>query len=467
MSTPTTPKVYAGMLKRELLEIAEKLGLSGVSKLRKEELVEAIRKAVRRTKKAAPKKTVKKPKLLQSKKKVDAAPAPKKARPAPKPKGGTTTTLKATGRAQATAKPAKTKTSRPSNAAKEMRPAPAPVVAIEAPRPQNGAELSEQSRVTAAKYRVGMPYAEEDLRHVDAHLPGLPDGYGIDRLVLLPRDPAWLYAYWDLAGETRDSARHRGGQNLALRLFERTGPKGDLEPMAEHWCQEYARSWYLPVPAPGRIYVAEVGYRTAQGGWIRLLQSNEVEAPNAGPSALVADEFMTIALEQPLPRPGRDGKLAGRRGAAGEAGAAGGPQGPHEEAYRASLGGDAGTLPSGSAGFSAVRPEAPASPGRGWSAVRAPASEARPEAAEAGSDFWLLANAELVVFGATEPDATLMVGGRPVRLRPDGTFSLRMAFPDGVIDTPISAKSADGEHQRGLWMRFERLSRRDEAGGEQ
>ena len=72
--------------------------------------------------------------------------------------------------------------------------------------------------------------------------------------------------------------------------------------------------------------------------------------------------------------------------------------------------------------------------------------------------FWLVADAELVVFGATEPGAALTLCGEPVRLRDDGTFSVRMAFPDGKITMPVGAAAADGEQERGLTLRFERAT---------
>jgi len=70
--------------------------------------------------------------------------------------------------------------------------------------------------------------------------------------------------------------------------------------------------------------------------------------------------------------------------------------------------------------------------------------------------FWLVADAELIVYGATEPDATVTIGGRPIRLNEDGTFRFQMAFPDGIIDYPILAVAADGEQSRSIHMHFER-----------
>jgi hypothetical protein len=59
--------------------------------------------------------------------------------------------------------------------------------------------------------------------------------------------------------------------------------------------------------------------------------------------------------------------------------------------------------------------------------------------------FWFNVNAELVIYGATEANATVTIAGRPIRLRPDGTFSYRFALPDGLYQLPIRAVSSDGE----------------------
>jgi hypothetical protein len=70
--------------------------------------------------------------------------------------------------------------------------------------------------------------------------------------------------------------------------------------------------------------------------------------------------------------------------------------------------------------------------------------------------FWLVADAELIVYGATEPDATVTIGGQRIDLQPDGTFRHHMSFQDGVIDYPILAVAADGVQTRSIHMRFER-----------
>jgi hypothetical protein len=65
-------------------------------------------------------------------------------------------------------------------------------------------------------------------------------------------------------------------------------------------------------------------------------------------------------------------------------------------------------------------------------------------------------NAELIVYGATEPDARVTIGGRVIRLRPDGSFSYRFALPDGNYEMPIVAVSADQTDGRAAELKFSR-----------
>lgn len=85
-------------------------------------------------------------------------------------------------------------------------------------------------------------------------------------------------------------------------------------------------------------------------------------------------------------------------------------------------------------------------------------SSPAPQPAPAQGRFWFRVNAELVVYGATEPTATVTIGGRPIRLREDGTFSYRFALPDGHYQLPIMAISETGEDRRLADLQFRRES---------
>ncbi len=76
--------------------------------------------------------------------------------------------------------------------------------------------------------------------------------------------------------------------------------------------------------------------------------------------------------------------------------------------------------------------------------------------AEQAREFWFNVNAELIIYGATEPGAKVTLGGHEIKLRPDGSFSYRFSLPDGKYDLPAVAVSADGTDARAANLKFGR-----------
>lgn len=127
---------------------------------------------------------------------------------------------------------------------------------------------------------------------------GLPDSYGVDRVVLMVRDPEWLYTYWDISSDTWLTLIQRGithpgnGWRPVLRLYDVTGAGDGVEVgghLAEYELDELAREWYLTAPAAGRAYLIEFGYCSATGEFLLIARSNSVHVPRKRPSE-VADE---------------------------------------------------------------------------------------------------------------------------------------------------------------------------------
>jgi hypothetical protein len=75
---------------------------------------------------------------------------------------------------------------------------------------------------------------------------------------------------------------------------------------------------------------------------------------------------------------------------------------------------------------------------------------------EQSKGFWFNVNAELIIYGATEPTAKVTLGGHEIKLRPDGSFSYRFALPDGKYDLAAVAVSADGTDARAANLKFSR-----------
>ncbi|NJR52701.1 MAG: DUF4912 domain-containing protein [Leptolyngbyaceae cyanobacterium CSU_1_3] len=342
-------------------------------------------------------------------------------------------------------------------------------------------KLEAQEEVEAAKFDVGQnDLTGGSLAAVDEDLRDLPQGYGESRIVLMPRDPQWAYTYWDIPNEHKEALRAQGGQQLALRIYDVTDIT--LQFQSPHSVQEYpsdelAREWYLPIPVSDRDYMAEIGYRCADGRWLVLARSAAVRVPPVYPSDWIDDQFITIAWDEelrgqtflelvpPSKRMMSTGVMA--TGATGNpiydeifgmaqtaeaqriAGSLYGSmqQVPiHEEAISSYV------FPSGVGMWAVPTMSGLTMSGVGMSGIGFGASmpPIRPR------QFWLVADAELIVYGATEPDATVTIAGRPIKLNPDGTFRFQMSFQDGLIDYPIMAVAADGEQNREIHMKFER-----------
>ena len=340
--------------------------------------------------------------------------------------------------------------------------------------------VEAQETVEAAKFELG----QEDrtggfLADVDEGIADLPQGYGESRIVLLPRDPQWAYAYWDIPNEHKAELRQQGGQQLALRIYDVTDV--DLDRQRPHSIQEYpadelAREWYIPIPVSDRDYVVDIGYRTADGRWLVLARSARVHIPPVYPSDWIEDAFVTVNFEEDLRGktvyelvpPGKKvvaavedssnaiyeeifglaesaeaQRVAGSLfGSMHQVPSSAGPQ----EALSSYV------FPSGVGMWAVPTMSGLTMSGVGMSGVgmSVGAVPVRPR------KFWLVADAELIVYGATEPDATVTIGNREIKLNPDGTFRFQMSFQDGLIDYPIVAVAADGEQTRSIQMKFNR-----------
>ncbi|MFN4194483.1 MAG: DUF4912 domain-containing protein [Thermosynechococcus sp.] len=331
--------------------------------------------------------------------------------------------------------------------------------------------LESQEKVEAAKFDLGPAQEDVLLASVDEGLGDLPGGYGESRIVLMPRDPQWAYAYWDVPNEHREELRRQGGQQLALRLYDATNINLDSQiphSVQEYPCDELAREWYLPIPVSDRDYVVEIGYRCADGRWLVLARSAPVHIPPVYPSDWVWDQFITVDWDMDLrgktlfdlgaplagtaePNPIYEGIFAMAEGAEAQrvAGSLFGSmhQVPGSISQLPEMAISSYVFPSGVGLWAVPTVSGLTMSGVGFSASAAPI---RPR------KFWLVADAELIVYGATEPDATVTIGGRPIKLNPDGTFRFQMSFQDGLIDFPILAVAADGEQNRAIHMKFTR-----------
>ena len=279
------------------------------------------------------------------------------------------------------------------------------------------------------------------------------------RVVFLPRDPQWAYVFWEIADSDRQLALEAGASQLALRVADVTGLQGGSS--HPHTLQEvvvdsHATEWYLPVPLSDRDYRVELGYRKkAGGGWISLATSSVARVPSLLPSEQILDQFVPFSLESPPTSLFQPSSPASEPTDLADSGL-------HERLYQSATS-SWRRLGRGSEAFhefdldfgSAAAGTSLHASGLGlWASGR---QESGLGGVPARSrSFWLVADAELIVYGATDPQARLTIGGEEVPLSSDGTFRIQVPFRDGQQLYPIEAFAADGEQKRNITIQFER-----------
>ncbi|MGE5578834.1 MAG: DUF4912 domain-containing protein [Bacillota bacterium] len=139
----------------------------------------------------------------------------------------------------------------------------------------------------------------------------LPDRYGKERLVLMARDPRWLYAYWEVASDRYQELRSRrleewGLSKPVLRLYD-LSEESPSHRVVDVELRDDAENWYVRLNRPRHRLVAEIG-RIFPDGFVPLLRSNEVLLPPDSPSMEISEEWAPVDWE------GKYGRFAGAVG---------------------------------------------------------------------------------------------------------------------------------------------------------
>ena len=250
--------------------------------------------------------------------------------------------------------------------------------------------------------------------------------YTKDRLVVMVRDPYWLHAYWELTRLGVQRAEAALGQQWhaaqpVLRLFEvsNQGTTSSSETLIRTIAiHGGVNNWYVDVDEPPKTYRMDIGYLAPDGKFFMLARSNIVSTPRAGASDAIDENWTDVAEHFE--------KIYAMSGGYS-------PEGPSvelQELFEERL-----RRPMGSPLTHTLAPMANGHRKR---------------------DFTFSLDAELIVYGATQPNARVTLQGDPVQLRPDGTFTVRFALPDCRQIIPAVASSVDGVEQRTIVLAVER-----------
>ena len=254
------------------------------------------------------------------------------------------------------------------------------------------------------------------------------NGYSKDRLVLMVRDAYWLHAYWELTRQSVERARVALGQHWhasrpVLRLYEVTSESTtstvrkivrDIE------IHGGVNNWYVDINDPPKSFQLDIGYLTAENRFLSLTRSNVVTTPQSGSQDLMDGNWQGVAEDFD--------RIYALSGGYDDRGDTTDLKDLFEERLRRPMGSPMVTR------F-----------GRGAQATGRNRRE-----------FPFDVDAELIVYGVTSPNAHVTLKGEPVRLQPDGTFSVRFNLPERRQVLPVVASTGDGTEQRTIILAVER-----------
>jgi hypothetical protein len=246
-----------------------------------------------------------------------------------------------------------------------------------------------------------------------------------DRVVLLVRDPYWIQAYWEITRATVQRASVAFNDRWhevkpVIRLYEIT----DQQPT--HAAEQHLRdipvhggvkNWFIDVTDPPRTYRIAIGYLLPNHKFYLIAKSNKVTTPIPSSSETVDLNWTDIAMNHQ--------KFYALSGGYSDDAASDDLREVFEEKLR---------RPMSTPMFAQIA------------------------ASTLGGDqrFEFAVDAEMIIYGTADPNASVTLAGEPVKLRNDGTFEVRMSMPDRRQVLPIVACSRDGTEQRTTVVAVER-----------
>ncbi len=154
--------------------------------------------------------------------------------------------------------------------------------------------LIAQERVAEAKYYTGAqaekaaPSSQE-----------LPQGYNEDKIVVMVRDPYWIFTYWEVTPARIEKEKAWFGWNskLCVRIYDITGIQFDGKNAIGYFDQEVFErmgNWYFDLGRPTHSFCADLGLLTPEGRFLTLARSKYITMPRDGVSDVLDEEWMLL-----------------------------------------------------------------------------------------------------------------------------------------------------------------------------
>ncbi len=329
----------------------------------------------------------------------------------------------------------------------------------------------------------------------------IPQNYDASQITLMARDPYWFYAYWEVSLKTINELKkklgdHINNDQLTIRCYDVTMKDfngQNANSFFDYQVGAHVRNYYINLWSDNISLVVDLGIKTDDGSFYTIARSNEAKTPRASTSSRSDMIWMDVKDHRkqqfayvngrkkvqsfsPLPRStSTQVKRSSRKMTLTE---------DDIRAYymrlvpllrrtrgSKSISELADDLLDQDDGAIEQSTENALNQRSNWSKKILTAGASKERLQEGGASdqifsgasehrqrqFFFEIGAELIVYGRTEPHATVWLQDQEISLRPDGTFSLRYALPDGKIPFDFKARSYDQFETRRILTSVERM----------
>lgn len=240
-------------------------------------------------------------------------------------------------------------------------------------------------------------------------LNGAPSGSRRDSLLAQACDPWWIVARWEITSSMISRVEAAMGSEWhraypIIRVYDVT--RSDLGTSAKSRLKDIpihgeVDHWFIPVDKPAQQLKLEIGYTSAKGQFFPMARSNKVATPSPGTRGKVAlGDSQSSSPEEFHIREVHDTR-------------------PAPFAFLAERSDQGGTI-------------------------------------DGTQEFPFQLEAELIVYGSTDPRCEFTLMGEDVAVSKDGSFSVRFHLPNGRQVIPAVTVTPDGSETRTIVMAVER-----------
>jgi hypothetical protein len=269
----------------------------------------------------------------------------------------------------------------------------------------------------------------------------LPVEYGDTKISLLPKDPLWMFVYWEISQTSKNHFLNTFKENLipsslALRVYDVTDiifNGTNANNFFDIRISDRPDCWYINVGEFNRAWCVDLGYILKDGSFITITRSNIVRLPRYGISDLEDSVWASYHIFDKtlfeLISKSSTNFMKIEREACSE----------HTE------------WKGDGFDFSSLLTHMPSSmPSSRISSTSFIGSFSQKTKTE--KIFWLKADTEITVYGATEAGSTLTIQGKEIKLAEDGSFSSKFYLPEGEDEYFIEAISSDGKMSKRVFF---------------